>query len=92
VDVHVAGYAALDPAKEAQELLMAMAGHAIMEDLTGGYIESSEKGRGAVAFVIEGLRAGSALLERQAGLSSVESLDLALLVEGKTTARSGKSR
>src|SRR5688572_4615633 len=74
------GYFGLDGVEEADELLMEMALHAAADEGAFEHIEGSEQGRGAVALVVMGHGAGPAVLHRQAGLGSVERLDLALLV------------
>ena len=76
-----AGTCGFDGVEEADELLMAMAGHVAADD---GAVEDVQRGeeRGrAVPLVVVGHRAGAALLQRQAGLGAVERLDLALLVD-----------
>jgi hypothetical protein len=80
VDGLVARHSGVDDIEEADELLMAMALHALADDLAFEHIEGSEQGRGAVTLVIVGHRAGATLLHRQAGLGAVERLDLALLI------------
>ena len=59
---------------------MAVALHAAVADLAFENVEGGEERRHAVAFVIVSHRADAALFHRQAGLSAVERLDLALLV------------
>src|SRR3954464_2333684 len=71
----------LDGIEEADELLMAVALHAAPEDGAVEDVKGGEQGGGAVALVIMGHGAGAALLQRQAGLSAVKRLDLALLVD-----------
>lgn len=71
----------LDQIEKTDEFLMPMPLH-VAADL--GPVEDVERRKqrgGAVALVIMGHRPGSPLLERQAGLGSVECLNLALLVE-----------
>ena len=43
-------------------------------------VESVKEGRGTVALVVVGVGGGSSLLEWQAGLSPVQSLNLAFLI------------
>ena len=62
---------------------MPVPGHACMDDMACGDVEGREKGGGAVALVVVRHGAGSALLQREARLGAVQSLDLALLVEGE---------
>ena len=81
---HLAGrHRALDRVEEPDELLMSMARHALADDRAVEHIEGGEQGGGAVALVIEGHRAGLALLDGQARLGAIECLDLALLVNGQ---------
>lgn len=54
------------------------------------YVERGKQRGAAIAFVIMGHGASSPLLERQAGLGSVESLDLALLVKRQDDRVSGR--
>src|SRR5687767_15931039 len=74
---HLAGrHRALDRVEEPDELLMSMARHALADDRAVEHIEGGEQGGGAVALVIEGHRAGLALLDGQARLGAIECLDL----------------
>ena len=83
VDFEIGIDAAFDGLDELQELLMPVPGHAFMDDMACGDVEGCEQGGGAVPLVVVRHGAGSALLEREAGLGAVQSLDLALLVEGE---------
>lgn len=67
----------LDGVEEADELLVAVALHAAVDELAFEHVEGGEERRRAVAFVIVSHRAGATFLHRQAGLSSIERLDLA---------------
>ena len=60
---------------------MAMAFHALADDLAVKYIERREQGGDAVALVIVGRRAGAPLLHRQHWLGPVEGLNLAFLID-----------
>jgi hypothetical protein len=60
-------------------------------DLAFEDIESSRQRRCAMAFVVVGHRAGSALLHRQAGWGAVERLDLRLFVDREAMAWAGGS-
>jgi hypothetical protein len=84
---HVHGLAGrdglLDGVEEADELLMAMALHASADDLAVQHVEGGEQRRRAVALVVVRHGPGAAALHGQAGLRSVERLDLALLVDGQ---------
>ena len=73
----------LNGVEEADELLMAvalhvLAGHGAVEDVEGG-----EQRCGAVALVIVRHGSAPAHLHRQAGLGTVQSLDLALFIDGE---------
>ena len=83
MDFEIGIDAAFDGLDELQELLMAVPGHAFMDDMACGDVEGCEEGGGAVPLVVVRHGAGSALLEWEAGLGAVQSLDLALLVEGE---------
>src|SRR5579862_625726 len=73
----------IDDVEEADELLMAMALHALADDLAFEDIESGEQGGSSVSFIVVGDGAGAPLLHRQARLRTVERLDLALLIDRK---------
>src|SRR3954447_27086813 len=47
------------------------------------HVQSREQRRGAVTLTVMGHRAGAALLHRQAGLGTVESLDLAFFIDAQ---------
>lgn len=83
VDRLTGGDLRLDQIEKADEFLvpMPMPLHVAADHGPVEYVERREQRGGAVALVIMGHGAGSPLLERQAGLGSVEGLDLALLVE-----------
>jgi hypothetical protein len=72
---------ALDGVEEADELLMPVAPHALADHRAGKDIECGEQGGGAVPLIVEGHRAGLALLQRQARLGAIKRLTLALLVD-----------
>src|SRR5512132_2999318 len=59
---------ALEAVEEAQELLVAVALHALPDHPAVEHVQGGEQGRGVVADVVVGHRAGSSLLHRQAGL------------------------
>ena len=73
----------LNGVEEADKLLMAVTLHVAADDRAVEDVERSEQGRGAVALIVVGHGSGATLLHRQAGLSAVERLDLALLVDRK---------
>ena len=79
----------IDGLDELQELLMAVPGHAFMDDMACGDVEGCEEGGGAVPLVVVRHGAGSALLEWEAGLGAVQSLDRLFSSKEKTTALSG---
>src|SRR5664280_622400 len=62
---------------------MTVAREALADHLACQHVEGREQGGGAVSLVVVGHRPGPTLLHRQAGLGSVERLDLRLLVEGE---------
>ena len=73
----------IDGAQKAQELLMAVAIHALANDLAGGDVERGEQGRRTMALVIMRYGAGAALLHWQPRLRAVEGLDLAFLIDAQ---------
>ena len=74
---------AVDGSQEAQELLMPVALHALADHRPGGDIEGGEQRGRAMALIIMGHGAGTALLHRQPRRGAVERLDLALLVDAQ---------
>src|SRR3970282_62231 len=80
MQVDIGGGLGVYPVEESNELLMPMTRHAIADHFAVEHTESREQGGCAVALVIVCHRAAAALFERKTRLSSVESLDLALLV------------
>src|SRR6202030_4844518 len=73
----------LDGVEETDELLMPMALHVAADHGSLEHVHRRKQRRRAIALVIMSHRSRPALLHRQAGLGSVERLDLALLVDGK---------
>src|SRR3974390_2911337 len=71
------GYPGVDDIEEADELLMAMALHALADDVSVKHIERREKGGDAVPLIVVGDGAGTSLLHRQPWLGAVQCLDLA---------------
>ncbi len=53
----------LDPAEESEELLVPVAWHAFVENLTCGDVQRSEQGGGAVTLVIVRHRASPSLFQ-----------------------------
>lgn len=84
-DVDVAGslHRPVDPAEEAQELLCAVARHAVADDQTRLHVERREQGGGAMAPVVVGHGRRAPLLQRQPGLRPVQRLDLGFLVDAQ---------
>ena len=70
----------VDEAEKLEPLLVAMPLLAQAKDLAVGGIQSGEQGGRAVAFVVVGHSGAASALQRQAGLGTVQSLNLALLV------------
>jgi hypothetical protein len=68
---------------EAEELLVPVTGQAFVDHLTGGHIQGGKEGGGSVPFVVMSDGPGPALLEREARLGTIQSLDLALFIEGE---------
>jgi len=81
----------LDEVEEANELLMALALHALADDLALECIEGGEQRGGAMALIIMAHGASAPLLHRQAGLGAVQGLDLALLIDRQDNGWSGGS-
>ena len=70
-----------DAAQEPEPFLMAMSLHTLADHPAGGDIECCEQRRCPMAFVVVRHGAASAFLDRQAGLRSVQRLDLAFFVD-----------
>ena len=66
--------------QERQELLIAMTRHAIGDDGSFQYIQCSEQRRGSMPFVVVRHCSATPFLHRQAGLGSIQCLNLTLLV------------
>src|ERR1022692_891536 len=80
----------LDGVEEADELLVPMALHIATDDGAVEDIEGREQCRRAMTLVVVGHRPGAALLHRQAGLSAIERLDLALLIDREDHGMGGR--
>ena len=75
------GHSGFDDVEKADELLMAMALHALADDLALENIERREQGGDAMALIVMGHGAGTPLLHRQTRLGTVKRLNLALLID-----------
>ena len=73
----------VDPAEEGQELLGAVAWHAVADDQARLDVQRGEERGGAMALVIMGHRRRPSLLEGQARLRPIERLDLGLLIDAE---------
>jgi hypothetical protein len=74
-------HSGLDDVEKPDELLMAVALHALADDLTFKHIEGSEQRGRAMALIVMGHGASASLLHRQTRLSAVKRLNLALLID-----------
>ena len=83
VHVEVGGHVRVDPAQEAEELLMSVARLAVRDHRSGSHFEGGEQGGGAVAPVIVGHPLDVAQPHRQHRLRPLQSLDLALFVDAQ---------
>ena len=81
VQIRFAGKLAIDVPKKSQELLMTVPLMEVADNLACEQIEGGEKCRCSVPLIIVGHRSASSLLQRQAGLSAIWGLNLALLVD-----------
>jgi hypothetical protein len=70
----------LEAIEKAQEFLVPVALHALPDDRAVEDVECREQGRRAIADVVVRHRTGASALHRQAGLGSVQGLDLAFLI------------
>ena len=80
----------LDGIEEADELLVPVALHIAADDGPIEDVEGREQRGRAMTLVVVGHRPGAALLHRQAGLSAVERLDLALLIDRENDGMGGR--
>ena len=83
VQVEAAGSSLIDQLEKAQKFAMPVTRHASSDDAAVQHVQSREQRRGAVTLIVMGHRAGAALLHRQAGLGTVESLDLAFFIDAQ---------
>ena len=81
VKLFVGGRLAIDLTQELQPFLMAMMLHASGHHTAVESVESGKQRGGSMPLVIMRHRMGTALFHGQTGLSTVKSLDLALLVQ-----------
>jgi hypothetical protein len=72
---------ALDGVEELDEFLVTMMRHATPDDCAMENVERGEQGSRAVALVVVGHGPAFARLQRETGLSAVERLDLAFLID-----------
>src|SRR6202158_5120871 len=79
VDRLFLGYSCLDDVQKPDELLMAMALHALADNLALKDIERREQGGDTMALVVMCHGSGAPLLHRQPRLGAIEGLNLALL-------------
>src|SRR5258708_15853976 len=80
VDGLFLGYSRLDDVQKPDELLMAMALHALANNLALKDIERREQGRDAMALVVICHGSGAPLLPRQPRRGATAGLDLPLLI------------
>ena len=85
-----AGHLRLDGVEEADELLVPVAHHIAADNSAVEDVEGREQCRCAMTLIVVGHRSGAALLHRQAGLSAVERLDLALLTDREDDGMEGR--
>jgi hypothetical protein len=71
----------IDLIEETDELLMAMARHAVADHFAIEHAECRKQGSRAVALVVVGHRSAASLLHRETGLGAIEGLDLTFLVD-----------
>jgi len=83
VDRLLGWYLRLDGIEETDELLVPVVLHVAADDGAVEHVESGEQRSRTVTFVIVGHCSGAAFLHRQAGLGSVERLNLAFLIDGE---------
>jgi hypothetical protein len=83
------GNGTLDGFEELDEFLVALVRNAAPDDPAVKHVERGEQGCRGVALVVVRHRPAFALLQRETGLGSVESLDLVFLSIETTTAWAG---
>lgn len=79
----LAGKLPVDTAQETKKLLMPVALVKVADDFALQQIERGEQGGGSIPFVVVRQGTATAFLQRQAGLSAIQSLNLALFVDTK---------
>ena len=83
MNIEIGRHTGVHALEKAQILLVAMAALADGQDLAGGDVQGGKEGRGAVAHVVVRDAFDVADAHRQQRLGSVQSLDLALLVDAE---------
>src|SRR5579862_7581335 len=83
VQVPVVGRLLVEALEEADKFLMPVLWHAVTDHRAIERTQRREQGGGAVASVVMSHRAAAAGLQRQTRLSSVEGLNLALLINAE---------
>jgi hypothetical protein len=83
VEIEVLRRLPIDGPQEAQELVMAVALHALSDHRTGGDIQRGKQGGGPMPLVVVRHGASPALLHRQPRLGAIECLNQALLVDAQ---------
>src|SRR5438876_402316 len=81
LDPRLLGDIRIDLAQELEELLMSMATVTTPDHFASGHVQSREQRGGTVPDVVMSPSFGLRWLHRQQGLSAVQRLDLALLVD-----------
>ena len=76
VDVKVLGHLGVDGLEEGEDVLRGVVLASLVEHLAAGHVERGEEIDGAVALVVVGHGARAAALHGQAGLGSIQGLDL----------------
>src|SRR3972149_8751316 len=90
MEIECGGLLLVDEFEEADPLAMAVPGHAGSDDAAFEHVDGGKQRGRSVALVVVGHRAQATWIERQAGLSAVERLDLALLVEAEDQSMLGR--
>ena len=80
VQRHIPGKLTVQPPQEAQELLVPVPGHALPDHPSVQDVQGREQGSSSMPLVVMGHGPAAPFLHGQAGLGTLEGLDLALLV------------